>query len=159
MQKALPPSEAAGELEAIIERITNPETQPPPLPEIAQRISGKTFHITEGPAFYFNEVTLTFEDGVNLYRSVTTWPDGGYDVLGGLDNRFHVDEITHPQVITVAVKGYWEDEKTFIEILKILSDIGNVIHTYTFKGDRVTIDVGSSMNSDNFQMKGEMIDQ
>jgi CubicO group peptidase (beta-lactamase class C family) len=156
--QALPPSDAAMELGAIIDRIANPVTQPAPLPEIAHRISGKTFQITQGPDFYFNQVTLTFEDGGNVYRSVTIWPEGEYDLLGGLDNRFRVSDITQPQVITVAVKGRWQDEKTFVEILKIISEIAYVIHTYTFEGNDVTIDGGSSMNSDNLQMKGEMID-
>jgi hypothetical protein len=156
--QALPPSDAAMELGAIIDRIANPVTQPAPLPEIAHRISGKTFQITQGPDFYFNQVTLTFEDGGNVYRSVTIWPEGEYDLLGGLDNRFRVSDITQPQVITVAVKGRWQDEKTFVEILKIFSEIAYVIHTYTFEGNDVTIDGGSSMNSDNLQMKGEMID-
>ena len=156
---ALPPSQASKDLQAYIEQITNPEAQLAPLPVIAHRISGKTFQMTEWPGFYFEEVTLTFEDGQNLYRSVSIWPDGEYDVLGGLDNRFHLNDLTHPQVIRVAVKGYWQDEKTFVETLKVLSQIDSVIHTYTFEGDSLTVDVSSSMVGYAFQMKGEMIDK
>jgi CubicO group peptidase (beta-lactamase class C family) len=156
---ALPPSQAASDLQTYIKRIANPEVQPASLPAIAYRISGKAFQITKNPGFYFEKVTLNFEDGQNLYRSVTTWPDGEYDVLGRMDNRFHLNELTHPQVIQVAVKGYWQDEKTFVETLKVLSQLDSVIHTYTFDGDSVTIDVSSSMAGYVFQMKGEMIDK
>jgi CubicO group peptidase (beta-lactamase class C family) len=156
---ALSPSQAATELQAYIQRTANPEAQPAPLPAIAHRISGKTFQMTERPGFYFEKVTLTFEDGQDLYRSVSIWPDGEYDVLGGLDNRFYLNDLTHPQVIQVAIKGYWRDEKTFVETLKILPQIESAILTYTFDGDSLTVDVEYSMGGYAFQMKGEMIDK
>ena len=78
--------------------------------------------------------------------------------MGGLDNRFHINELTQPQVLQVAIKAYWQDEKTFVEILKVLSQIESVIHTYTFDGDSLTIDVNSSMGLYSFQIKGEMVD-
>ena len=69
---ALSPSQAATELQAYIQRIADLKAQPAPLPAIAQRISGKTFQMTERPSFYFEKVTLTFEDGQDLYRSVSS---------------------------------------------------------------------------------------
>ena len=155
---ARPPSQAASDLQAYIKRIANPEAQLAPLPAIAHRISGKTFQIAEKPGPYLEKIAFTFEDGQDLYRSVSTWPDGEYDVMGGLDNRFHINELTQPQVLQVAIKAYWQDEKTFVEILKVLSQIESVIHTYTFDGDSLTIDVNSSMGLYSFQIKGEMVD-
>jgi len=157
--RALLPSHAASDLQAYIGRIANPEVQPAPLPEIAHRISGKTFQMTERPGFYFEKVTLTFEGGQDLYRSVSTWPDGEYDVLGGMDNRFHLNELTHPQVIQVALKGYWQDERAFVETLKILPQLESAILTYTSDGDSLTVDVEYSMGGHAFQMKGQMINE
>jgi CubicO group peptidase (beta-lactamase class C family) len=155
----LPPSQATHDLQVYIEQIANPEAQPAsPLPAIAHQISGKAFQITEKPGPYLEKVSLDFEDEQNLYRSVSTWPDGEYDVLGSLDNRFYVNELTHPQVIRVAIKAYWQDEKTFVETLKDFSQIDSVTHTYTFDGNSLTINVNSSMGLYAFQMKGEMVD-
>jgi len=157
--RALPPSQAGSDLQSYLQQMADPETQPAPLPDTARRISGKTFQMTERPSFYFESVTLTFVDGQDLYRSVSTWPDGKYDVLGGLDNRFYLNDLTHPQVIQVGLKAHWQDENTFIETLKILPEIESAILTYTFDGDSLTVDVAYSMGGYGFQMKGEMIER
>jgi CubicO group peptidase (beta-lactamase class C family) len=156
---ALPPSQATNDLQTYIQRIANPEAQPAPLPAIASQISGRTFQITEKSGPYVEKFTLTFEEGGNLYRSQSTWPEGNYDVLGGLDNRFYVNEMTQgSQMERVALKAYWQDEKTFVETVKNLAQIESVIFTYTFDGNSVTIDMKSSMGSYAFRMKGEMVD-
>jgi CubicO group peptidase (beta-lactamase class C family) len=157
--RALPPSQTASDLQAYIQRITSPETQPKPLPAIAYQISGKTFQITEGPGLYVEKFTLFFEDGGNLYRSESTWPEGNYDVKGSLDNHFYVNEIAQgSQVEQVAIKAYWQDEKTFVETVNNLYQIDSVTFTYIFEGNNVTIDVESSIGGYAFQMKGELMD-
>jgi CubicO group peptidase (beta-lactamase class C family) len=156
---ALPPSQASNDLQAYIQRLANPEMQPAPLPAIAHQISGKTFQITEKSGPYVEKFTLTFEDGENLYQLQATWPEGNYQVLGGLDNRFYVNEMPQgSQMDRAALKGYWQDEKTFVETVKNLAQLENVIFTYTFDGNHVTIDMTSSMGSFSFRMKGEMVD-
>jgi CubicO group peptidase (beta-lactamase class C family) len=154
----LPPSQASNDLQAYIQRLANPETQPAPLPAIAHQISGKTFQITEKSGPFVDKFTLTFEDGENLYQLQATWPDGNYQVLGGLDNRFYVNEMPQgSEMEQVAIKAYWQDEKTFVETVKNLAQLENVIFTYTFAGNHVTIDMKSSMGSFAFRMKGEMV--
>jgi CubicO group peptidase (beta-lactamase class C family) len=156
---ALPLSQAASDLQAYIEQIANPETQLAPLPVIAQQISGKTFQITEKPGPYVEKFTLFFEDGDHFYRLESTWPEGDYEARGGLDNRFYVNEMAQgTQVDRFALKAYWQNEKTFVETVKNLSQIESVIFTYTFDGNIVTLDVESSMGSYAFRMKGEMVD-
>jgi CubicO group peptidase (beta-lactamase class C family) len=156
-----PPSQATDDLQAYIRRFANPEVQPvSPLPAIAHRISGKTFQITEKSGPYVEKFTLFFEDGRNLYLSQSTWPEGNYEVQGSLDNRFYVNEMAQgSQMEQVAIKAYWQDEKTFVETVKNLTQIEGVIFTYTFDGNSVTIDMKSSMGSYAFRMKGEMIDK
>jgi len=158
--RALPPSKAASDLQTYIDRLANPETQPAPLPTMAHQISGKTFQITEGSGIYFDKFTLFFDDGEDLYRSESTVRGGDYDLRGSLNNRFYVNEITQgSQVEQVALKGYWQNESTFVETGKNLYVIESVILTYTFDGKNVTIDAESSMGGYAFQMKGEMIDK
>ena len=155
----LPPSPVADELQTHIEQVMNPEPQPvPPLPETARRISGRTFKITASPTLYFQTISLTF-DGGNVYRSESTWPDGNaHAALGGLDGRFYVSEgVVDGRVVAIALKGYWQDEKTFVEYVEELSQLDSFTHRYTFEGDKLTIDVQSSMWA-SFQMSGEMID-
>ena len=158
--RALPPSGAASDLQTYIDWLVNPKKQPAPLPAIAHRISDKTFQITGGLGLYVEKFTLFFEDGENLYRSESTFPEGDYDLKGGLDNRFYMNEIMQgSQVEQVALKAYWQDESTFVETGHNLYVIESVIFTYTFEGNNVNIDVESSIGGYAFQLKGEMIDQ
>lgn len=157
---ALPSSQTADELQAYVQRLANPEMVPTPLPAIAYRISGKTLQITERSGPYVDKFTLFFEDGENMYRSESTWPEGVYQLQGRLDNRFYVNEISHgpQQDELVAIKAHWQDEKTFVGTVKNLAVIDSVIFTYTFDGSIVTIDLTSSMDLYDFQMKGEMVE-
>lgn len=157
---ALPPSQAASDLQAYIEHIAHPAAELAPLPAIARQISGKTFQMTESPGPYVEKFTLFFEEGEPYYRLESTWPEGDYKGQGGLNHRFYVNEVMHgTQVDQFALKGYWKDEKTFVETVKNLSQIESVIFTYTFDGDTVTLDVESSMGAYAFRMKGEMVDR
>jgi len=158
--RALPPSQAAIDLTAFIQRIANSDVQLTPLPAMAYQISSKTFQITKGSGIYFDKFTLFFDDGEDSYRSESTVRGEDYDLKGSLNNRFYVNEITQgSQVEQVALKGYWQDESTFVERGKNLYVIESVILTYTFDGNNVTIDAESSMGGYAFQMKGEMIDK
>jgi len=156
---ALPPSQAASDLQAYIEHIANPETQLTPLPAIAHQISGNAFQITETPGPYVEKFTLFFEDGEPFYRLKSTWPEGDYEGQGGLINRFYVNEVMQgTQVDRFALKGYWKDERTFVETVKNLAQLESVIFTYTFDGKKVTLDIESGMGLYAFQLKGEMVD-
>ena len=73
--------------------------------------------------------------------------------------RICIDPYLPAQEIRVALKRYWQDEKTYVETLKILPEIESAILTYTFEGDNLTVDVEYSMGGYAFQMKGEMIDK
>ena len=58
-----------------------------------------------------------------------------------------------------ALKGYWKDERTFVETVRNLAQLENVIFTYTFDGNRVTLDIVSGLGAYAFQLKGEMLDR
>jgi hypothetical protein len=135
-------------------------------PELARQISGQTFTLTGGAGDLFQAVTLTFTDG-NTYRSETLWPgDQAVVVTGGLDNIYRLNPVEFiglqgaqsAEKWTVAVKGHWQDDRTFVEhyVRDLSSDIAVITQRYTFQGQRVTIDVTSSMNSFTLHAQGEM---
>jgi CubicO group peptidase (beta-lactamase class C family) len=157
-----PNPQASQALKMTSAQLENPEPKPVgALPETAKRISGKTFRITQdGSGGYFcKTVVLTFTDG-DKYTSESLWPDGKiYVVQGGLNNTFHINTIErNQQPVKVALKAYWQDEKTFIEYDKDFSQIDMAIHTYTFEGNKLTIAINSSMGAYSFQAVGEMVE-
>ena len=151
----LTPSPSAAKLQTYTAQLENPAPVPvAPLPEIAKQISGQTFEITKSPVPYVKTIQLTFNDRT-VYQSKSVWPDGKiYQVTGGLDNRFYLNEGV--QGMNIVLKGYWQDDKTFIETLQDLSQIDTETHKYTFTGDKLTVDVNSGMGFYSFQMSGEL---
>ena len=151
----LPPTQTTSDLQAYTVQLENPDPQPvAPLPDIAKRISGQTYHITESPGPFFQELILTFEEGQNLYKTESIWPDARYEILGGLDDRFYLNEAASDGQV-IAAKGYWQDEKTFVETLKNLVYMETVTSKSTFEGNKLTLDISSTAGY-SIQMLGEM---
>jgi CubicO group peptidase (beta-lactamase class C family) len=162
---ALPANpEALQNLQAAIQDIEHPAQPVSPLPELARQITGRAFTITGGAGDLFQAVTFTFGDG-NIYQSKTLWPgDQTVVVTGGLDNIYRLNpvELVGPQgaeKLNVTVRGHWQDDHTFVEqyVRDLSSDIAVITQRYTFTGERVTIDVASSMNSLTLHASGEMV--
>jgi CubicO group peptidase (beta-lactamase class C family) len=159
---ALPPhSQASQALERSVVALEHPEPQPvAPLPEIAQQISGKTFQITQSSYGYmFKTITLTFTDGPE-YTVETLWPDGTRAIVrGGLDQVFRMNTVVvNQQPVKSALKGFWQDDHTFVQYLQDFSQIDTTRYTCTFDRQNLSIEVTSSMGAYAFQAKGEMID-
>jgi CubicO group peptidase (beta-lactamase class C family) len=166
--QTLPPNpEAQHELEAEIQSIEHGTGTVGPLPSIAQQISGKPYQLTPTPdsTDLFRSIVLTFT-GRDEYRSETIWP-GKQQVIvtGSLTGTFHLNPIEFvspegPTPLTVAVRGYWQDEQTFVEeyVRDFPIDIARITQKYTFDGQRVAIEIRSSMNSNVIQIAGEMTD-
>jgi CubicO group peptidase (beta-lactamase class C family) len=142
-------------LKANIEHLEDPDPKPvAPLPEIAKQISGKTFKITRDGSGgrMFTSISLTF-DGSSEYTSTTNWPGAGiHSVQGGLDDVYRTGE-------DFGLKGFWQDEHTFVEYYKPMTyQIDTSIHTYTFDGNALTIDIKSSMGFFSFQSIAELVE-
>jgi hypothetical protein len=166
--QALPPNpQALHDLEAEIQMIEHGVGTIRPLPPIAYQISGKTFHLTSTPdsTDLFQTIALTFT-GEDEYRSETIWPsEQQVIVTGSLTGTFHLNPIEFmspegPTPLTVAIRGYWQDDRTFIEeyVRDFPTDIALVTQKYTFDGQRVAIEIRSSMNSVVIQIVGETTD-
>jgi hypothetical protein len=119
---------------------------------MAQLISGKTFRITENPALgSYEAFTLTFsEEGI--YRNETQWP-GNQRLLvtGSLNGVFHLNQAIFPGPppleLLLPLRGYWQDEVTFIEeyIQDLNTTIDLITEKFIFDGDQVTIEYRSRM--------------
>jgi hypothetical protein len=163
---ALTPNPPAwGQLEAEIKKIEHPaEKAVPPLSEVAKQISGKTFQIAgntvEG---FFERVSLTFTDN-NTYQLEMTWPQGQTELFrGNLNNIFYLNKVKDSRSedeIVFALKGYWQDDHTFIEefVPGLSSDLQLITQKYTFDGKKVTIEANSSLDLFSVQATGEMVE-
>ncbi len=153
-------------LESAIQAIEQPDRSLAPLPDIARRISGKTFRITEAspPSAWSETIALTFNDG-NTYQAEQHWRGGQSIVVeGSLNNVFHYTPIKFEgyqptENIVVALRGYWQDDHTFVEeyIRDMNSEIELITQKSTFEGNRIALELTSSMQPFTLQAMGEMI--
>jgi hypothetical protein len=151
-------------LERYIQDIEQGEPSAAPLPRIAQEISGQTFRITHASAAGFQAVTLTFTGG-DTYRSQLQWPgDQTVVVSGSLKHVFHLNQVEFEgplgrEELLVAVRGHWQADGTFVEeyVEDLKSDIDLITQKYTFAGDKLIIDVSSSMGLFSIQAIGELV--
>jgi CubicO group peptidase (beta-lactamase class C family) len=149
----LPASPATSDLQEYLEQIKNPAPQPvAPLPEIAKQISGQTYKIIGSPDSYIQAITLNFKEGQNLYELEAMRLGEKYEVRGGLD-RFYVNGPENGHVI--ALKGYWQDENTFVETLKDFDYIETITQKYTFAGNTLSMDISASTGY-SLQLKGKV---
>ncbi len=159
-----PNPQAWGQLEAEIKKIEQPKERPVCLPEVARQISGKTFQITGNTVEGFYErVSLTFTD-TNTSQLEMNWPQEQTEVFrGNLNNVFYLNQVKDPQSgndTIFALKGYWQDDRTFIEEFfpGLSTDLQTITHKYTFDGKKVTVEAISSLNLFAVQATGEMVD-
>ena len=156
--------QAWGQLEAEIKKIEQPKEKPVCLPEVARQISGKTFQITGNTvAGFYERVSLTFTD-TNAYPLEMTWPHCQAEVVrGNLKNVFYLNQVKDAQSgndMILALKGYWQDDHTFIEefIPGLSSDLQTITQEYTFDGKKMTIEASSSLDLFAVQATGEMVE-
>ncbi len=160
----LPPNPAAVKaLQQKIQEIEQPARSLTPLPAIARRISGKTYQLTSAVPLdaWFQAIAFKFEGG-NTYRSESLWPgDQRVVVTGGLDNVFQYTPITFKSLpssneMLVALRGHWQDDHTFVEeyVRDLNSDIALIKQQTTFVGDRIFIELTSSMHPYTLRAEG-----
>jgi CubicO group peptidase (beta-lactamase class C family) len=153
-------------LDTQIEELEHPVQPLTPPPDIAQRISGKTFQMTPSAPVeaWFQTIRFTF-DGGNTYQSESQWPgDQHVAVKGGLNNVFQYNLINFKGLqptedILVALRGRWQDDHTFVEeyIRDLNSEINLITQKSTFEGNRIAVELTSSMEPYTLQATGEMI--
>jgi len=132
-----------------IRNIQNPEKPYMPLPEIAKQISGKTYRLVGiPPAGWPTEITFNFS-GNETYSTSTLTANGEIlTVTGGLWNVFYMNKLGPEGKTLMPFRGYWQDERTFVEVqnFDLLSDIQFFTVIYIFDGKKVSVAVDSSMD-------------
>jgi CubicO group peptidase (beta-lactamase class C family) len=159
-----PHSQAPQWLADRIQMIEQGEPSDSVLPEIARRISGKTFRTTQTPLVgMYVAFTLTFT-GQGTYQNEIQFP-GGQTILvtGSLNQAFHLNQVRFAgppaQDLLIPLRGYWQDEVTFVEdyIQNLNMDIDLMTNKYTFEGDKVIVETSSCMSDNSFQMIWELV--
>jgi hypothetical protein len=93
------------------------------------------------------------------------WPgDQHVAVKGGLNNVFQYNLVNFrglqpTEDILVALRGRWQDDHTFVEeyIRDLNSEINLITQKSTFEGNRIAVELTSSMEPYTLQATGEMI--
>lgn len=139
---------AAGRLAALLDQAARPAKKPvSSLPAIAARVSGKPFQFEDGSRltiFFDNSPEFTLH--VDFPASINQ-PAVYPDYRGGLDGAYRLnpgaDSVLGPT--TIAIKGDWTDETTFVEVGFPTDNVAATIYTTHFSDDRMVIDI-----TDNF---------
>jgi CubicO group peptidase (beta-lactamase class C family) len=100
--------EGVARMQAAMGFAANPIQPVPPLPAIAEAISGDLYILEENP-FGWQNAVLFFEPGASTARISTTGIDDLDDV--GLDNVYRRARLPDNQYL---MRGHWQDAQTFI---------------------------------------------
>jgi CubicO group peptidase (beta-lactamase class C family) len=157
---ALPPNPGGLErLESRIQAAAQPPADPqpvPPLPEIAQRVSGNTYLLDMPNPTGFSSLTFTFGEGAEASMSIG-YPPGTTSLPGtdspldevmlslGLDDvyRFTTNELG----LKTGAKGEWLDEDTFLVQLDMIGSVGLARLHITFQDEEITVELWDDLMS------------
>lgn len=156
---ALPANAAAlQELNGIAQEVENPSKIPKGLiPEIAAQISHKIYSLESNTAG-FKSICFAFDN-----KDASTWE---YNLGGkavrmrvGLQGTYVINRTdfsmgVHPDSETIACKGYWKDDKTFVIEHHIMGDPSKQVFEFFFNGQSLAMRV-FDMNM-NAMIKGTL---
>ncbi len=150
----LPPNPDGVEmLESKIKQAAQDQTEPepvPPLPEIAQIVSGQTYILDPNP-LALQSVSVTFpgeaeallditlnSDPLHVYNVRIDNPQIDMEIPVGLDNIYRYS----PDLfgITSGSKGVWVSDETFVIYVDNIGSTGNDRCQITFKGEKITFE-------------------
>jgi CubicO group peptidase (beta-lactamase class C family) len=136
------------QLTAEIASIQTPVKPVAPLPEIAKQISGKEIRITGDKVGTWPErISFTFP-GADTYTAKWVRPEETVTATGGLNNVFYLNKLGTAGERVIPLRGYWQDDHTFIEEQNfgLSSEIQFYTVTYSFEGKKIFITVVPSMD-------------
>jgi CubicO group peptidase (beta-lactamase class C family) len=134
----LPPNlPALAALRDKVKYLAHPEQPVPKLPEIAARVSGKTYVIDENPSGW-KSLRVRFEEGKPEALATLVNAAGQNLAAIGLDNVYRVTDL--PDGNTVGLRGWWDDEDTFvIRQLQTSPDLEEIVMRMDFAGDELNV--------------------
>jgi CubicO group peptidase (beta-lactamase class C family) len=110
------------------------------LPEIAKRISGQPYKLDHPTV---ESITLNFDDTAEYkVNTRVLYQDKKYELayIGGLDDTYRLGQnidITGPYI--AGYKGFWQDDKTFIQYEYPTDRLGKSIFKCLFEKDQLTL--------------------
>ena len=134
---------ANAELKAMTRDLEHPKrVSPRPMPAIAARVSGRTY-LLEPNKPGFESFTLEFRDGRDCLWKYRL---GGrtVELRVGLDGDYLVNPVafsmgSRPEGETVACKGHWNDDHTFVVDHHIVGDPSKQVFELAFQEQGVTM--------------------
>jgi hypothetical protein len=126
------------QLTAEIASIQNTAKPVAPLPEIAEQISSKRIRIKgDKVGSWPEEISFAFL-GADTYTTEWVRPEETTTATGGLNNVFYLNKLGTAEERIIPLRGYWQDDHTFIEEQNfgLSSEIQFFTVTYTFEGKK-----------------------
>jgi hypothetical protein len=120
-------------LESHVQAAARPVQPVPRLPEVAHRISGRTYTFEDNPVGW-RTLRLTFQDGADVARHALN--DDPREALTGLDNLYRV---TRTPGLAMALRGHWENGDTFVLEYVMLDMLQEFEVRLTFTGDELDV--------------------
>jgi CubicO group peptidase (beta-lactamase class C family) len=140
MQQPLPANpDGAAQLEAAVKAVVQPPAPQPvvPLPDVAKRISGKTFVFEPNPVD-METAALTFDESAEASLAIKHF--GAEQVVRapiGLDGVYRMSSGDHnlPQ----GYRGYWADAKTFVFEYDNIANNDHIMFHMRVEGSRILL--------------------
>ena len=127
-------------LESKIQQVALAQAEPepvPPLPEMAQRVSGQTY-VLDANQFGLQSLSWTFQEEEEEALFNMTFIDGNQvEFLVGLDNVFRISPGRFG--LPAAAKGWWESENVYVIHIDEIGNINQWRINATFEDDQVTV--------------------
>ena len=142
-------------LQSVLQAISNPKASPvPALPEIAQKISGKTFVFDANP-INFKRLSLDFGNKEDEALLALSYMDRNIQVLVGLDSVYRLTEAAG---YLRAYRGFWENDHTFVIDYQVVdySERGKIL--VTFEGDKMTAVVREEVSGSSNKLTARIKD-
>ncbi len=141
-------------LEAEINKVEQPEAKAaPPLPQIAQEISGQTYVMEPNPG-NIRTISLTFQ----ATEAVLTVQTAGSQriMTAGLDDVFRLTaDDSYPPVTELAAQGFWQDDQTFVLNYQPVGASLWFQYSFHFEEDKVKVHGVSSLFNIDDTLQGQ----
>jgi len=149
--------EANAVLNKLLDEIKSPVAEKVQnLPNIAKRISGKTYEVT-GKGFNFNRISFNFDLNDRSKMKITTSINDSDKIehFVGLDGLYRITSVIENNfTINYMAKGYWKDENTLVVYGYFGAAYRNKI-TILFNNDEINI-VFNNING-NYFLAGKLL--
>jgi CubicO group peptidase (beta-lactamase class C family) len=139
-------------LAAGIQAQAQPERKdPPPLPAIAAKISGKAYTLGDNPLGW-HTMALSFQDGADEARATV---DGTLTLPVGLDNVYRTNG-GQGSAFLEGLRGHWENQDTFVVEDIVFNQMVQLTYRVQFSGDAMNITRLEKFSGSKVEIQGTL---